>query len=98
MSAFWFEIIAKFGQPHVDVFSPTEYRVWVQSGWHVHDGASTQDPCGNGRSLESACKKLLEMCSAPSGMLIEGSCDWRCARKYAQSPQAKVTSQNLWKR
>ena len=84
MSA-WDEVVAKFGQPHVDVWGPTRYRVWVQHGWHVHNGASTSDPSGDGRSLESACRALLDYIARPASMLCEGACDIRCRAKYSQS-------------
>lgn len=79
------QVVKRFGKrPQVDVFSPTEYRVWI-TGWHVHNGAATSDPVGQGRSLEKACEALLRYVDAPASMLVKGDCDVRCYAKYSQS-------------
>lgn len=93
----WSRVVARFGTPHVDVWSPTEYRVWVQTGWHVHSGASTSDPVGQGRSLESACKALLVYTDRPGSLVVVGECDYQCRRRYDASAASKVAYSGLKK-
>lgn len=80
------KILKRFGKrPSVLVFSPTEYRVTV-SDWHVHNGAMTCRPCGDGTTLENACANLLAFCDQPASMAVEGDhCDHVCSAKYMKS-------------
>lgn len=79
-------VVAKFGRrPEVAVHSPAEYSVSV-SGWHMHSGAATSCPFAGGRSLEGACKRLLDLIAEPQVMLVEGEhCDHVCHAKYMKS-------------
>ena len=79
-------VVTRFGRkPEVQVFSPTEYRVTI-SGWHVHNGASSGRPIGDGRSLDGACRALLAYVDRPASMVFEGEyCDRVCHVKYAKS-------------
>lgn len=89
------KIFARFGRPYVDVFSPTSYRVWVKSGWHVHNGASTGDPVGQGESLEEAAQALLDYVAKPGSLLVKGECDQRCCNQYNASPASKKAYREL---
>lgn len=90
------EVVRRFGRPHVTVFSATEYRVWVQSGWHVHDGAASGDPSGDGKTLGKASQALLNYIAQPHVMLVHGTCDQACCNRYNQSRASQLASKRLW--
>ncbi len=96
MSKFYDEVTRRFGRPHVDVFSATEYRVWVRSGWHVHDGAATGDPVGHGKTLEAASKALIAYCDRPQAEVVHGECDQACCNRYSASPKSKLATVAFW--
>lgn len=81
-------------RPQVDVLDEDYYRVFVP-GWHVHNGASHGEPSGHGKTLDSACKKLLYEIDRPSSMLAEGQCDWQCRRRYDASPASGVAHEEF---
>ena len=72
-------------RPHVDVFNEYSYRVWIKSGWHIHSGAATFEPCAQGKSLEKACKALLDANNARGVQLTKGHCDDHCRSTYISS-------------
>lgn len=98
MSKHYAEIQRMFGRdPSVQVFSPTQYRVSVP-GWHLHKGACYGRPCGDGRSLESACAALLSYLAQPASWLAEGdNCDHVCAAKYGgMADKKKAAKADFW--
>lgn len=89
---FYAEVESLLGRPTVNVFSPTEYRVTVP-GWHVHNGASTSRPFGDGRSLEKACEALLRYCNRPASWVADGDeCDHRCHAQYMHMEDKQAAS------
>lgn len=84
-------LVCRFGgqRPQIQCWSPTEYRVQV-TGWHVHSGAATSAPFGDGKTLEAACGSLLRQVDAPHVDLVTGDCDWQCEARYSGSPKARI--------
>lgn len=91
------EVIKRFGPPHIDCFDVDSFRVWVQHGWHVHDGSATSDPAAYGATVEEAAQRLIEWLVRPGVVLVEGRCDDRCFQRYSASHDAIVARREFWR-